>query len=197
MSSNRSDLAAIEHNDPGHQFQDALRDRMRDNECRPSGQEFLQRLMDQAFALRIDGTGRLVENQDLRISKNGPRQGNPLSLTAGQSGSLLANSSLKALRQLIEKLRDISSLRGLFDFRRKRVGPTIADILEDRVVKQQSFLSDDSNSSPEIVKRTFPQIDAVQQDATQVGIKITRQQIHESGFAAAVLTHDGKDLSHF
>lgn len=52
-----------------------------DHRCTPLDQS-IDRFLDQCFRLGIDMTGRLVENQDLRISRQCPCKGDQLPLAA-------------------------------------------------------------------------------------------------------------------
>jgi hypothetical protein len=66
------DPAAVEHDQLVH-----ARDRaqpMRDHERGPAFHESPQRLLDKDFALRVQCAGRLVEQQDRRITQDRPGQ---------------------------------------------------------------------------------------------------------------------------
>ena len=57
--------------------------------------------MDQHFALQIHLTGRFVENQELRVAQNGPRQGDALPLAARQVRASRAHDRFITLLQLV------------------------------------------------------------------------------------------------
>ena len=76
------DLAVVEHDQLVH-----ARDRaqpMRDHERGPALHEPPQRLLDKDFALRVQRAGRLVQQQDRRVTQDRPGQRDSLPLPAGQ-----------------------------------------------------------------------------------------------------------------
>lgn len=91
------DPAAVEHDQLVH-----ARDRaqpMRDHERGPAFHESPQRLLDKDFALRVQCAGRLVEQQDRRITQDRPGQRDSLLLPAGQLHATLADHRLESVWQ--------------------------------------------------------------------------------------------------
>jgi hypothetical protein len=75
-----------------------------DHERGASFEEALDGLLDQYLALRIQGAGGFVENQNLRIPQDGPGNGDPLALAAGQLGAPLADDRIVAVGQLSDEI---------------------------------------------------------------------------------------------
>ena len=78
--------------------------------------------LDPVLGGRIDGGGRIVQDQDARIGEEGARQGQPLALSAGERDAALADDGLVPL---VEGLDELMRLRGLGGRRapRSRVAP--------------------------------------------------------------------------
>src|SRR6516164_9134651 len=72
--------AAIERDDAVRRSHG--REPVRDNQHRAPLRDLLHVLLNDAFALIIEGAGRLVENQDARVSDERARNGDALALTA-------------------------------------------------------------------------------------------------------------------
>src|SRR5262245_10749093 len=67
-----------------------------DHYGRAVADEVAQGPMDQRLALGIGLAGTLVEDEDARIAQDGPRQGNPLLLPAGELAASLADPGVVA-----------------------------------------------------------------------------------------------------
>ena len=58
---------------------------MGDDDDRPANRESFQRVLDQSFALSVQGRSGLIQNQNGRILQDGSRDGDALFLTPGES----------------------------------------------------------------------------------------------------------------
>ena len=77
-------------------------------------------LLYEGLGLRVEGGGRLVEEEDLGLAEHHARDCDALALPAAQPDALLADSSLEAMRELLDELpavTDIHTVRA-----RKRLG---------------------------------------------------------------------------
>ncbi len=81
-----------------------------DHDHRTVDAEFGQDFVDQPFAVRVDLTGRLVENQDFWVAKDRVRQGNSLPLSTTETLSALAHASVVLLGKSADKLMSVRSL---------------------------------------------------------------------------------------
>jgi hypothetical protein len=69
------------------------------NKAGAAGEEFLQRMLDEAFGLWVDRAGGLVKDQDSRLGDHGPGNGNHLSLSATQTPAPFPDFGVIALRE--------------------------------------------------------------------------------------------------
>jgi hypothetical protein len=67
-----------------------------DDERCPADHELVQRLLDKSFAFGVEGRGRLVEDQDLRVFEDGAGDGDALSLATGEFGAAFARSASRS-----------------------------------------------------------------------------------------------------
>ena len=95
-------MRALLHDAPGVEDQDPVcpsngRHPMGDHDSRPAGREIRQRLYEQLLRLGVEGTRRLVENQDRSVSENCSGDRDPLTLTTGEVGAALADDGVKTI----------------------------------------------------------------------------------------------------
>ena len=74
----------------------------------------LDRLLHQPLALGIQGTGGLIENQQLWIAQDYARQAQSLPLGAIEPVAPLAHQGVVVLRQVLDETRRLSCLAGGF-----------------------------------------------------------------------------------
>ena len=87
---------------------DALRD---DELCRI--RDLLpERLADLCVCRRVHGTGRVIQNQNLRLLQERSGDAESLLLTAGDVGSALADHRVVAVRHLLDELRGAGQVAG-------------------------------------------------------------------------------------
>ena len=102
-----------------------------DRDGSPVFGQFLQALLDPAFAFIVQGTGCLVQDQDWRILQEHPCDGDTLLLTAGQTGAPLANIGVVSVRKLPDEVMDIGAFRGRDDLIHGSSGPAVGDVIAD------------------------------------------------------------------
>ena len=66
----------------------------------------------------VDGTGRIIQNEDGRIGEKGTRQGNPLALAARQGDATFADDGCIAVRKAHDEFVGLRRLGCRFDFGR-------------------------------------------------------------------------------
>ena len=65
------------------------------------------------FWLRVQGRGGFVKKQEVRVSKQGPRDGHALLLTPGKLSSLLADLGFVTLKKLEVKILELLSFESV------------------------------------------------------------------------------------
>ena len=84
---------------------------VRDREHRPARDQPIERLLDLPLRLRVHAARRLVENENPRIVQNRSRDRDPLTLTARQRVSPLADHRVVPLAQLADEVVRVRRLR--------------------------------------------------------------------------------------
>ncbi|MNM84705.1 hypothetical protein D3C81_968000 [compost metagenome] len=69
-----------------------------------------QRLQQVAFGLRVEERGGFVEQEQVRITQQQPRQTNPPGLSAGQTKTTLADHRVQTLRQVLGEAHHLRDL---------------------------------------------------------------------------------------
>src|SRR5512142_2262352 len=96
--------------------------------------------LDQAFGARINGTGGLVEDQNLRVGQHGAGDGQELHLSLRDVGSLLVQYHVVAIRQGVDKVVDVGGFGSGDDFLVGGVWASVADIFHDGAVIEPGIL---------------------------------------------------------
>src|SRR5262249_52350821 len=79
---------------------------MRDDEGRASLHEIRKALLNQLLRLGVQAGGGFIEDQYARLRKDGPRNGNPLSLSAGELHAAFANHGVILILEGLGELVD-------------------------------------------------------------------------------------------
>ena len=111
-----------------------------DDEACASLHQVIHRFLDQDFGPCIYGTGRLIEDQDLRIGKDCSCDRQKLLLPLGDVARLFIQLHIVAARQSLDKAVYMGRLGRLDHFLIGGVEPSVTDILHDRAVEQPCIL---------------------------------------------------------
>src|SRR5260370_25356529 len=95
----KQSVAAIERGRP-----------MRDDKTRAARTQPLQRGDDRRLRVQVDGTRRLVENQDRRVLQEGAGEGDPVAFAAGEAHAAVAGGGSVGLRQTANTVVGFSRL---------------------------------------------------------------------------------------
>ncbi len=137
---------------------------MRDNERRAPLHQEAEPVLNHGLALRIEGAGRLIQNQNAGIGQDRPCDRQTLPLTAGELNPTLAHDRLIALSETLRELvytRDTAGLQKLF-FTGLR--PRKHDVLADGAVEQKRLLQYDAQLAPVRRQLHLSKVDPVHQD---------------------------------
>ena len=86
-------------------------------------------LLDEPLRLGVERRGRLVEDEDRRVSEDGARNRHPLLLAAREAVAALADNRLVAIGERCDQLVDLRRAGGLLDLLVRCVGPREAKVL--------------------------------------------------------------------
>ena len=99
-----------------------------------------QRLLDGLLGLGVERGGGLIEQHDRRIHEEGARDGQSLPLAAGELHAALADERVVALRQAMNEFGAPRGLHGAIDLLVARLRAAVAQVLEQRAMKQRDIL---------------------------------------------------------
>ena len=103
-----------------------------DHDGRASLDDLFYGCLDPLFRDRVDRSCSLVQNNDLRLSDDGPREGYELLLTGREQVSALAYVCIKTILQLIENALERQKIDGILYLFLSGVGSAVYQIIPDR-----------------------------------------------------------------
>src|SRR5882757_10410067 len=116
---------------------------MSDGDYRAASRQLSEGLLNLLFRFGIKRRSGFIEQKDWRVFKHRARDGKTLLLTAGKTTSLIANDCLVSLRLGHNEIVRVGCSRRFANFFRRGIEPAELDIVEDRIVKQERFLSNE------------------------------------------------------
>mmetsp|Transcript_10713 Transcript_10713/g.25405 ORF Transcript_10713/g.25405 Transcript_10713/m.25405 type:complete len:494 (-) Transcript_10713:604-2085(-) len=168
---------------------------VRDDNGGAAGHEPLECALDEPFALRVQGRGRLVEEEHLGVLEDGPGDCHALLLPARQLHPALADGGLVAGRELQDEGVGVRRLGGTPDLRLGGARPAVGDVLVDGRGEQGGLLGDEPDLAPEPLEVELAKGDAVEADAPGQGVVVPLHERYDRGLPAARLTNQGHGLA--
>ena len=110
-----------------------------------------------------------------------PREGEPLTLAAGQLVPALADHRVVPLGQRRDEIVDVGMYRGGGDLGLRRHRASIAKVVSDRVVQQVRVLGHERDTGPQRVERELAYVGSVQRDAAACRIVEPRDEARDRG----------------
>ena len=111
------------------------------------GHEVVERPLHQQLRFGVELGGRLIQDEQRGVLVKRPSDGNALALAAGEALAAFADDSLIALRHFHDEIVGQRHPRRFHNFRLILGLSTVADVVEDRVVKQDGLLGDHTDLS--------------------------------------------------
>ena len=171
------------------------RQTMRDDEARAPPHHRGEHLLDLQLGARVDGAGRLVEDQHRRQRQHEPRDAEQLPLSGGESCARVGQGRIIALRQARDEAVGMGGLRRGLDLGLRGLGPGQRDVLAHRAGLEPGVLQDHAEILPEAVARDTAHIVPVDGDRAAVHVVKAHEQIDERRLAAARRADDGDALA--
>ena len=159
------DMAAL-HDEDDIRLADG-RQAMRDDEARAPPHHGGERLLDLQLGARVDGAGRLVQNQHRRQRQHEPRDAEQLPLPGGESCARVGQGRIIALRQARDEAVGMGGLRRGLDLGLRGLRPCQRDVLAHRAGLEPGVLQDHTEVLPEAVARDAAHIVPV--DGSEIG----------------------------
>src|SRR5690606_25207761 len=91
-------------------------------------EELLDRLLDEALGFRVERGCRLVEDQNRRVAQDRPGNGDPLSLSAGQTRAALTEDRVVTLGQLHDEVVCVRRARCRLDLLLRDTVQRVCDV---------------------------------------------------------------------
>lgn len=180
-------LPPIEHEDPVSVAD--RRQTVRNDKDGSTAADGGQVLLDDPLGLIIQGTRRLIEDQDPRIRHQRPRDGDSLSLSARESRAALPHRRVVGFGQLQDEFVCAGQLRRLNDLRHGSPGKLDRNVLPYRAVEEKTLLEDHSDLPAQPKWVGLLQIDPIDQNPAGFWDLEALQELRESALARAASTH--------
>ncbi len=149
-------------------------------------------MLDRTLGLGVQGAGRLVEHEHARVAQQGPGDGDPLLLTAGETVPAGADHRVVPVGQPGDQVVDLRGLGRVLDLGVGRVGPGVAQVLPDRGVQQVGLLADHAHDGGEVGELHVADVDAVDAHRAAGGVVEPGYQRGEGGLAGPGLADQGQ-----
>src|SRR5579883_2599372 len=183
MAAVLDDPPVIEHEDPievAHR-----RQAVGDHQGCAALHQAIHGVPDQRLRLAVEARGRLVQDQDARISQEGARDRHTLALAAGQLDAALAHPRGVALRLALDERIGMREPGCPLDLRLRRIGPAIGDVFGERAMEQERLLLDDRHLLPKALLRDTGDVLAIDGDVTGLDIVQPLHELDEGRLARA------------
>src|SRR6266436_4446854 len=168
---------------------------MRDYQYSTPAHQILQTRRSSDLRFAVERRSRFVQNQDGRVFMNRARNGNPLSLPAGQPHSTLSDYSLIPLRKAEDKLVSQRRARRLLHLLLRNMRLAISDVVTDGVIEQHRLLRHNANLRSQRRQSNVANIGAVDPDPPAASIKKARDQMHQSALPRAARSDHGQHFA--
>ena len=175
--------AVVEHDDlVGERDR---REPVGDDDRRPAAHRLGEPGADPRLGRRVDGGGRVVEDQDARVDHERARDREPLPLAAGERDPALADHRVVAVRQLLDELVRLRGARRPLDLLVGRVEDAEGDVLAHGRREEERILGDDADLAAQRAARDVAHVDAVDEHAALGRVVEARHERGERRLARA------------
>ena len=190
VSADRLDLAPLEHEDRVRIHE--RRQPVRNDDHRPTARNPANVLVDDRLAVRIKRAGRLVENQDLRVENQRPRDRQSLPLAARQIRRPFVDVRLITARKPVDELLGAGEPRRPHHLIEGRVRLGGRDVLTDRAAEQEVLLQHDAEAATEMTDVVFANVDPIDLDKAFVVRVEPLKQTRHRGLAGPAAADDAE-----
>ncbi len=187
------DLSPVEHDDLV-----GVADRrqpVRDRDRGAARREGVDGLLHGLLGLRVQGAGRLVEDEDGRVPQDGAGDRQALLLAAGEAVAALPHHGVVAVGQRHEVVVDLRDPGGRDELviGRGRLGEP--QVVGHRGVEEVGLLGDDADRGRQRVERHVPHVGAVDRDTAGRHVVQARDEVAEGGLARTCLADDRQAMA--
>ena len=157
--------------------------------------EFAEGRLHLAFGFRVQGRGRLVEQQDGGVLERRPGDGQALALAAGKLDALFADHGVVALGKGADERVGGGVTGGGDDLGVAGPGPAIGDVGPDRVVEKGDLLADQGDVGIERGQRDVAHVGAVDENPARGHVVEAGNQVEDGRLAGPRRSDQGHRLS--
>src|SRR5690606_33449556 len=143
----------------------------------------------------VDGAGRVVQNQDARVTEEGARQSNALPLPTGKHHTAFADLRFVTFAKRHDEIMCLRLFRRLFDFFLRGIRRSERDIFRDAAGEQEHVLFDTRNLRTGRIQLPVANVHIVDQDTPFGYIVSAINEVGQGALAAAGLPDNGDCLA--
>ena len=165
---------------------------MGDNDGRAPPDDGIDGRLDLLLRQRIHGSGSFVQHNDLRLSKDGPGEGDQLFFAGGQQIAALPNVGVEALLQLGDHAFCRYEPNRIPDLLFRRIRSAVQQVFPDGAGEQMGRLQHVAQRRMQPQLGALPGIPAVDQQAAFRRLIEPADEAGQRGFARTGLAHDGE-----
>ena len=151
--------------------------------------------LNEQLGTSIDRTGRLVQNENLRVADESTGNGEQLLLPLRNIGAFFVEHGLVAIGQGANKVIRKCSFGGCYHFFLAGSLASIGNVGHNRVVIQPGVLQNHTKLVAQFFTGYTGNIDAIHGDLSGIHFVKAHEQVHKGGFAGSGGTHNGNHLS--
>ncbi len=186
--------AFLQHYDPIRAAHN--REPVADDQRGASAHQALQRLLDDPLRFRLDGGGRLVQDEDLRVGEEGARDADPLPLPAGEPHAAFPDLRLPAVRKLfLDELERVRRGRRLARVLERGVPAGVPDVLQHRPAEEERLLEHHPDVPPQALLRHGADLPPVHAHPALPRVPEAGDQVDERALARAAASHHRHHLA--
>ena len=146
------------------------------------------------FRFRVQGRGRLVQDEHGRTPHQGAGQRDPLALPARQPGAAFARRCLIALGQPGNELVDPGRARGRLDFGVAGLRAAQPDVVRQGRVEEEAVLEHRAHLKGQRGQGHARHVVVVEAHGPATGVVEAQEQREQRALPGAALAHDGHRL---
>ena len=165
---------------------------MGDDQRRPPGRQRRHGLLDQVFAVGIEGAGGFIQQQDRGVGQQRAGDRQALLLAPGQADALVAQRGVVTVRQCLDKLLGVGDTGDPLDLVQAGLGTGIADVVCHRAMEQRRALGHEREAAAQGFETDRSGVGTIDADLSGVWLVEAQKQVEQGGFAGPGWPHQGQ-----
>ena len=157
--------------------------------------QYFKGFLNLMFVFRVGKSGGLIQHHNGSVFQDGPRQSDPLLLTAGEIDTFRSNYSVQTLGQFFQNVIAPGRMGGGQDLISGSFRSGGTDIFQETFLKQPGILKDKSHLLHQIFCVDLPDIDSSNRNRTAVRIPEAGDQAGGCRLASAGRTYQRRHLT--